>query len=242
MNNVDSSNISSLKVAIERKQLVTYTLKGSFMLTYILLLTTGTITLIEALRTSIPNVRHIMNLETVISIVAGYFYSTFISKLDTYEKEGKSIDWEDITKTRYLDWSITTPIMLLGLCIVLTHNVNKKVRFSSMMLIIALNYTMLLLGYLGEIQVINRIVALIGGFIPFFAMFYIIYIRYVKPYNNSVNKFLLGFYVFFWSFYGIVYEFPIEYKNIILNILDLIAKCLIGIGFWIYYTNLLVWK
>jgi hypothetical protein len=45
----------------------------SFTLTYILLLTTGTVTLIEALRTKIPLVRHIFNLETVISIIAGYF-------------------------------------------------------------------------------------------------------------------------------------------------------------------------
>ena len=36
----------------------------SFTLTYILLITTGTITLIEALRTKIPLVRHIFNLET----------------------------------------------------------------------------------------------------------------------------------------------------------------------------------
>ena len=42
----------------------------SFTLTYILLLTTGTITLIEALRTKIPLVRHIFNLETVISVIA----------------------------------------------------------------------------------------------------------------------------------------------------------------------------
>jgi len=34
----------------------------TFNLTYILLITTGTITLIEALRTKIPFVRHIFNL------------------------------------------------------------------------------------------------------------------------------------------------------------------------------------
>jgi hypothetical protein len=41
-----------------------------FTLTYVLLITTGTVTLIEALRTKIPLVRHIFNLETVISVIA----------------------------------------------------------------------------------------------------------------------------------------------------------------------------
>jgi bacteriorhodopsin len=183
-----------------------------------------------------------MNLETVISVVAGYFYSIFTSLIDNSEKKGIPIDWEQITKTRYLDWSITTPIMLLSLCIVLTYNVNKKISLSTMLLIIILNYTMLLIGYLGEIHYINHNIGLIGGFIPFFAMFYVIYTRFVKPYKNSVNSFLLGLYIFFWGFYGVVYNFPLEYKNIIMNILDCLAKCLVGLGFWVYYANFLVWN
>ena len=49
--------------------------KYSFMVTFVLLLTTGTITFIEAIRTQNPMIRHIFNLETCISIIAGYFYS-----------------------------------------------------------------------------------------------------------------------------------------------------------------------
>ena len=37
--------------------------KFSFMITYTLLLTTATITFIEAMRTTNPNVRHVLNLE-----------------------------------------------------------------------------------------------------------------------------------------------------------------------------------
>ena len=87
----------------------------SFTLTYILLITTGTITLIEALRTKIPLVRHIFNLETVISIIAAYFYSKFVDNIKESFAERKPIDWQDIIKTRYLDWAITTPLMLMVL-------------------------------------------------------------------------------------------------------------------------------
>ena len=122
----------------------------SFTLTYILLITTGTITLIEALRTKIPLVRHIFNLETVISIIAGYFYSKFVDKIKESYKEGKPIDWQEIIKTRYLDWAITTPLMLMVLINVIAHHNRRSPSVRVYFLIILLNYTMLYLGYRGE--------------------------------------------------------------------------------------------
>jgi len=49
---------------------------------------------------------------------------------------------------------------------------------------------------------------------------------------------LYGFYLIIWSMYGIVYMFNEEYKNIAMNYLDLTAKCLIGLGLWVYYTKI----
>ena len=56
--------------------------KYTFYLTYAFLLTTGTITFIESMRTNIPKVRHILNLETCISVVAAFFYSQFMKRLE----------------------------------------------------------------------------------------------------------------------------------------------------------------
>jgi hypothetical protein len=55
---------------------------SSFYITYVFLLTTTAITLIEALRSPIPTVRHIMNVETCISIIASYFYGVFIEEIN----------------------------------------------------------------------------------------------------------------------------------------------------------------
>jgi len=217
-----------------------YYVKASFMITYILLLTTATITFIEAMRTNIPEVRHVLNLETCISIVAGYFYSIFISQIEGYGKEDKPVDWSDLTKTRYIDWTITTPIMLLALCVVLGSNINKKVNIYSLMVILILNYTMLYTGYLGETQVISTLTACIVGFIPFIIMFYVIYEYFVKPKYNFANYVLFGVYTSVWSLYGIVYLLKEEYKNIFMNILDCIAKCLIGLGLWAYYSRIII--
>lgn len=225
----------------KKKVVVNQNVKFSFMLTYILLLTTATITFIEAIRTTDPIVRHIFNLETTISIVAGYFYSVFVAKIDEAEKQNKPLDWLELTKTRYSDWVITTPMMLLALVVVLGYNSKITVKFITMISIIVLNYIMLYLGYLGEMNALTRYYAMLFGFIAFFAMFFIIFMNFVLPKYNFVNNVLFGFYLTVWSLYGIVYIFGEETKNILMNALDCTAKCLIGLFLWVYYTGIVKW-
>ena len=223
----------------KRKNPVQYYVKASFVLTYILLLTTGTITFIEALRTPIPEFRHIMNLETAISLIAGYFYSTFVLQINQFDKDDTPIDWKDITKTRYIDWSITTPIMLLVLCSVLGLNSKTKVKWYTILSIVALNYLMLYSGYLGETGAFDRITAMALGFLAFFVMFFIIYVIFVLPKYTYLNYVVFSIFVAIWGVYGIVYMMNEEYKNISMNILDCVAKCFVGIGLWMYYTRVI---
>ena len=221
---IDDENIKNNKEKI---------LKNTFSITYTLLLTTAVITFIEAIRTPNAKIRHILNLETCISFVASYFYSKFMTQINK-----KDINWDNITQTRYIDWSITTPMMLLALCLVLSMNTNTVIHLYSISLIIILNYIMLLFGYLGGIKKIGRYLALILGFIAFLIMYFIIFINYVKPKYSKANYIIFGIYFIIWSLYGIVYLFDEELKNTITNILDLIAKCIVGIGLWGYYTNI----
>jgi bacteriorhodopsin len=213
-------------------------MKFSFTLTYILLLTTATITFIEAIRTQNPMVRHVLNLETCISVVAGYFYSSFVSQISKSESEKTPIDWASLSKTRYLDWAITTPMMLLALCTVLSNEIGQHVHLRTILLIVVLNYAMLYIGYLGETGILSRIVAMVGGFVPFGIMYYLIYRTFVRPKKSMPNRVLFGIYLVVWSCYGIVYMLNESNKNIAMNILDLTAKCMIGIGLWVYYTKI----
>lgn len=242
-----SPNSSTSLIGIEteknkeekRKNPVQHYVKFSFVLTYILLLTTGTITFIEAIRTQIPAVRHIMNLETAISVIAGYFYSVFVAQIDKFDQDDKPIDWKDISKTRYVDWSITTPLMLLVLCSVLGLNTNVKVKGLTILFIIALNYMMLYTGYLGEVGQLGRLASMVIGFVPFIIMFSIIFTVFVLPKYVYANYALFTVFVSIWALYGVVYLLSEEYKNIAMNILDCIAKCFVGIGLWMYYTKII---
>lgn len=220
------------------KNPVQYYVKFSFMITYILLLTTGTITLIESLRTNQPHIRHVLNLETCISVVAGYFYSIFVNKIEEYGKKDKKIDWADITKTRYIDWVITTPMMLLVLSTVLAFNIRKKIPLTALVAIILLNYLMLYIGYLGETNVLDKLSATIGGFVPFVFMFGIIGYLFLRPKYLLANYLFFAVFIVIWSCYGLAYLFDEEYKNIFMNILDSIAKCFVGLSLWLYYSHL----
>lgn len=206
----------------------------SFYITYVLLLTTGTITFIEALRTKIPMVQHIMNLETCISVVAGYFYSVFHEKV----KKMKEIDWKEITRLRYVDWAITTPIMLLVLSLVLSFNSNTKIKLHWYALTVVFNYLMLYFGYLGETGKLEKMTASILGFIAFFLTYGLIFLNYLSKYNLD-NRIIFSMFVIIWGMYGVVYHFEEEKKNVAYNYLDLTSKCFVGIALWIYYVKII---
>ena len=113
--------------------------KFSFMITYTLLLTTATITFIEAMRTTNPNVRHVLNLETCISLIAGYFYSLFIEKIAKSEQQMTNMDWSELSQIRYMDWAITTPFMLIALCLVLSTNIKKTLSLATIASVVLLD-------------------------------------------------------------------------------------------------------
>ena len=222
-----------------KKENIQYYVKFSFSITYIFLITTATITFIEALRTSNPTVRHVLNLETAISVIAGYFYSIFLQKIALYEQEGNPIDWADVVKTRYIDWSMTTPLMLLALCLTLSSAIKKSIALSILVIIFVLNFLMLYIGYLGETGCMNKWAACIGGFIPFIIMFGIIYKNFVTKFSSRI---IFGIFLSIWSLYGVVYMLDEMTKNMAMNILDCLAKCLFGLGLWAYFSKIIVLK
>ena len=206
----------------------------SFYLTYAFLVTTGTITFIEALRTKNVSMRHILNLETCISIVAAFFYGKFVT-----EFEKPTIDYKSINLNRYVDWAITTPIMLLVLILAFKYNTTQKaqVKFTDYLIILALNYGMLGSGYIGDIGKISRITATIIGFIFFGLLYFFLYNTYLNQ-SNASNKMLYSAFFILWSLYGVFYLMEQTYRNVGYNLLDLCSKCFVGIYFWAYFTKI----
>jgi bacteriorhodopsin len=204
----------------------------TFYITYVLLLTTATITFIEALRTDNAKVRHVMNLETAISLVAAYFYGRFIEMV-----KGK-FKVTDITQTRYVDWAITTPLLLLVLNLVYSNVNRTSLSVGFYGLLVLLNYGMLGAGYAGETGTLPHRTSQIVGFAFFFLMFYLIYAKHVSTHFTTFNIILFAIYIGLWGMYGVAAEMDDDKKNATYNILDLCAKCFTGLGFWAYFSKI----
>ena len=213
--------------------------KVSFYVTYSFLLTTATITFIEAMRNKDSKIRHILNLETCISIVAAFFYTQFIKKIKETNEENKEMNYREINFTRYTDWMITTPIMLLVLCLVFAYNSNTQLTAVMYLIILILNYLMLGSGYAGELNVISKNEGLVWGFVFFFALYGLIYYKFLYKNYNRDNHMIFWAFVIFWSIYGVVYKANEKIKNISYNYLDLFSKCFVGIFFWAYLAKVL---
>ena len=176
--------------------------------------------------------KQMMILELFVQIIEGSFYVYWFNNF-------KNI--LNVTPTRYFDWVITTPTMLVNLIfylIFLKHNndntsdnlnffdlFNKE--FYTIIIVLLLNWLMLLFGYLGEISFIPVLLGVLLGFIPFLIYYYIIYKKYALLSDDGFKIFLYFF--IFWGLYGIAAVLPYNIKNTSYNILDLFAKNFFGI-------------
>jgi bacteriorhodopsin len=221
------------------KKLTTTTLNLTFYITYAFLMTTATITFIEAIRTKDLRIRNILNLETCISVVATFFYTQFVNKIKN-SPDG-TVDYREINMTRYTDWMITTPIMLLVLVLAINYNTGGVLKIGSYVLILIFNALMLGCGYFGERGKLDKKKANLMGFVFFIVLFGYIYMTFMNGKYNFDNNMIYIAFVVLWAIYGLVYNKEEEdEKNAMYNVLDLLSKCFVGIFFWAYFTKVFV--
>ena len=176
--------------------------------------------------------KQVLIMELIVQIIEGIFYTWLALNIASVA---------NITPHRYYDWYLTTPTMLVSLCIYLIYlrndEENKETEHSLLKIfydnlnifipIIFLNFIMLTSGYLTEINKISRIPGVLFGFIPFLIYFYLIYENFAKFTKSGFQIFLFFFVV--WFTYGIAALMSYKTKNIMYNILDLFAKNFFGV-------------
>jgi bacteriorhodopsin len=214
-------------------------LNASLLFSIVVQLITGIIELLALFVKTAPGMRlikQLLGLEIAVQAVEGSFYAWLYYNIDRVK---------NITPKRYADWAITTPTMLVTLIAYIIY-LNAASSSDSPSLIqilrenavpitqiLALNWLMLLFGYLGEVGVIPLVAGVALGFVPFIAYFYIMYERFVANdaihNNNGISLKMYAYFLVFWSLYGIVAVLPYTLKNTIYNVLDLFSKNFFGI-------------
>jgi len=201
-------------------------------------ITTGLVQL-YALFLSIPKehqiLQSILATETIVQFIEAAFYMWLAYGI---------YKMKDVTSTRYFDWMITTPLMLLATIIYFKY-LEKEKQFTffefvennkeNIMKIFGFNWAMLLFGYLGEIKKINLSIGVPIGFVFFALSFYTIYTEYT---TTPEAMQLFNFLFFVWSLYGVAAVMSSNLKNFMYNLLDIVSKNFYGL--FIFYKILQV--
>jgi len=167
----------------------------------------------------------ILIIDLIVQLIQGLFYIYIYYSLKTMSNN-------IITSHRYVDWVITTPIMLLSTILFMEYesNPDKKIVAKNVIIdhkdiIIRLgiyNFMMLLFGFLGETDILSKSISTPIGFIFFGGTFFTLWDNFGYKTKGSRELFYFMFVV--WGLYGVAANIPVLEKNISYNILDLISK------------------
>ena len=183
--------------------------------------------------------RDILTIELFVQTIEFIFYLYLVSIII------KNAVHKDITSHRYMDWSITTPTMLISFLLFFKYLKNPKrgIRLSESVVeektniikIVLANATMLFFGFMAERGFINTTLGVSIGFIPFFYMFYLLYTEYAQFTSIAKTVFNLSFIA--WGLYGVAAFLPFNSKNTMYNILDLFAKNAYGLFLYFFIRS-----
>lgn len=162
-------------------------------------------------------------MDTTVQLVefAFYAYMVRVGVLDTWY--------------RYIDWFITTPVMLLSTIILMEHLNDPTTTFGSFfadywresVYVVLNNALMLAFGLASERGwIVPRSLALSIGFLPFVSAFAIVLGTFARTPSSAA----LGASVLFvWFLYGVVAFWGRRNKNIGYNALDVVSKNFYGV-------------
>ena len=187
---------------MKRKQVLHSALYQSTYLSFLFLLITSVLSLREFTRSKQP----LFLLSFLSTFIATCFYAIFL--------------WKDkvIKSLRYLDWIVTTPILLLELCIL--SNIEDPYIIIS---ILFLNFVTFVFGWLGEQNVLSRNSGCFLGFLPFIFTFWL-FLQY-----GDYSKYI-PFFITIWTLYGLTYLVPSpQIQDICYNGLDIASKGIFAI-------------
>lgn len=170
--------------------------------------------------------KDLLQVETIVTFIEFTFYVWLVNSL-----VNDSLP-QNVTSVRYLDWFLTTPMMLVTTFVYLHWLKNQEIHGKRLLQIVkenlgdittmvGCNALMLILGFLAETGAMQRETAVVLGFLPFV---YVFYILHKAAGENSTGRNLLAIMTPLWTFYGLAAFFDYEHRNATYNLLDIFSK------------------
>lgn len=190
---------------------------------------------IYALTHSVPQqhqpIKQSLSFEMTVQLIQFFVYLYLILKFKL----------SNMAKIRYIDWFITTPIMLLSLMLFFkyeakrrkneeTHNTLQELfteNKRTIYIALTANFIMLTFGVLGEFKYLSRTTSTIMGLFALATAFFVIW-KDLASFSTLGSLVFVPF-AFVWSLYGIAFNLDEVSKNVFYNILDICAKNMFGL-------------
>ena len=148
---------------------------------------------------------------------------------------------EILAWTRYVDWVLSTPVMLVSLALFFHHRGGEAVAPWWMVGILVCNLVMLAFGFVVEVRGSRlsrkeQLLLLGAGTLAFTASFGLL--ATLVPANDplSVGLFAITFAV--WGLYGVAAVLTDVPRNVAYNALDVVSKNLYGLFLFVYVLTL----
>lgn len=179
-------------------------------------------------------VREMLIMDTIVQIIEFSFYVWLVYNFNNIKI--------DISVVRYYDWFFTTPTMLfLLICffiyiyrklnLISTEDLTLASIYNDNHLVINIvliaNALMLISGYSGEINILNKMPAFALSTFFLLVSYYFIYKHFI--FNEDTNKYIFWFNFILWAGYGLAYMLEHKDKNNCFNFLDVFSKNIQGL-------------
>lgn len=172
-----------------------------------------------------------LNIEMVVQLIEFMFYMWFVSDFNI----------ASMTTTRYKDWIVSTPLMLISAMIFFHYQqarqegrdtANSEDDFfqthrKTIVAVLVANAAMIAFGYAGEVGWLSMGWSVGLGFVAFGIAFSTVWLRLAS--KSDTGKKLWSVIAGVWALYGVAFLLPVAEKNIAYNGLDVVAKNLFGV-------------
>lgn len=166
----------------------------------------------------------ILSLELVSQVVEFLWYLVAVCRYRTIR-----------TWTRYIDWVVSTPVMLLSTVLFFQLRRGESLSFASPALWVCLVFNWIMLGFgfvMETTESVPRLAGLAFGGVSFVGSFTMLS-RFVDS-TDTLSVALFVFMYVVWGLYGVAAALPDVPKNVGYNALDVMSKNFYGIFLFVY--------
>lgn len=170
------------------------------------------------------------NVSILVLIIAAYHYFNMQNKW--INNKSNPVIY------RYMDWFITVPLLIIEFYVILNVEINIPISIFYKLLIASV--LMLLFGFLGELNIIDRVSGFILGSIFWVYIVYQILYGELQQYKKKINNKTVNFIynnlkwiiIVGWAIYPLGYILNNTDMNLVYNIGDFVNKILYALIIW----------